>query len=1182
MRWTLIGLCCCLGLAGRVFAQAADKNTNLCAPVERALSEAQSELSAAGERIKRMQAEQAICSEALTSSAAELGKNRAVLQSTMAAKAGLCAGSSELVQGILQGRLSASALGDCLSSVDQNKLATMLDSWRRTEALLSSMGEFVTGTSDAVPSGSSSRSTSRVEQLAARLGASKGAPPLIFRRLLVEAVLRTAPKWWHRQQSGGATALERWFESSAPLDRVFVEEAQARLRSSQKGESGTALSDALDLIRAYQKLSGCGERAGQPRGCARASTLQHLLETSGPLLARRRVQEIWAADCSSLSAPILRTWLEEFPASTDTRADQWREVLNAASSKLYSCFLEEDSVLPSFTAWVGRRVPNAGDVHARMVPRIEALRTPGGAAVESYNHCAQAVHALRRLATPRGCSLPDGVQQTLAAWVGDPMFAEVAEAPLGLRICAREIRLLWEGKAAAVPSSFPHPPTASDFVIARVGILDTPIARLRQLCNERLGQPALLIDQLSRLAALARSFGESPRASPWRLDNQSLPIELGRFRSAEGWQSWLTNLTDHEPPCRALGLDEVRCQACEKLGDSALDCALAARLQHRWSQHKRVVLAALFLVATIVFGVVWLIRLLRAIRRFGGFLTRARTALARIGVEARPVRSRFVFPSHWPRLVMALPRRPAWERWGARAALVGTRLAGQVDERDVHRAGLVARTLDAEVAFVVHGEGAAPTLPAVRAVLEWAGRPSQRAVHILPVSIDRLEWARSSDDLLEQIEDASLRSNPFEVRGRITSSGQFWNRELLVSGLLASAEAGRWVIVTGLRRFGKSSLALEVARRLPGPSSYVDLAGFHLEMAMTADPARAADTILRYVCVQLHSSARQNPDVRGDLPDPPPAGACLDAPALAGWLRAFRAACASPKSVPATLIILDELEQAIGAGPVQLPRSLLVLSTVMGRLRNALTVPSGPGEAAPVGLLLCSALHPVLWAPMATLAHQSLMGAFESVCVPRLPAEVAQSMMRSLGARQGIRFTEEALSLMVEQAQGVPLLLRRLGSSVLEHYDGERARQGGLGAVEIGIEGARAAIGREEEDGAPLRVWVESEIADRSPAGLLLRELARKAVVSTAKLRVHAKQSVLAQFAEIGLDRELAPEEAERRAAEAAGVLVRMLGVTGLLEPEGDLTHPDAYRLPDGLVKRILEACDVAASAMST
>jgi hypothetical protein len=460
-------------------------------------------------------------------------------------------------------------------------------------------------------------------------------------------------------------------------------------------------------------------------------------------------------------------------------------------------------------------------------------------------------------------------------------------------------------------------------------------------------------------------------------------------------------------------------------------------------------------------------------------------------------------------------------------------------------------------------------LGAVRAVLDWAGRGGTRAVHVLPLAVSRLDWARSASDLLDLVEETSLRGNPFEVRGRITSSSQFWNRERLVSGLLAETRAGRWVVVTGLRRFGKSSLALEVARRLPGLSAYVDLAGFHHEIAFGKDPSLAVDAILRSVCARLIDSARAlYPRVK--VPEAPTAE--VDAAALTRVLRDLCTACApfAEGRAPPMLLVLDELEQVLAMDASRAGQALDVLAILLGRLRNAVGESPSPSGAASVGVLLCGALHPLLWAPLRTLGQQSIMGAFPSLCVPCLSPEAASSMMRGLGGRQGIRFADEALDLIIQQSQGVPLLLRRIGTSVLELYDPDHARQGSLGAVNVGIEGAREAVAREEREGSPLRVWVESEIAEPTgPAGAMLRALAAGRLAAST-LQEIAERGVLAQFASSGVTQSLAREEVQRRSQEAGSVLVRLLGETGLLIPVGDPIAPEAYELPDGAIRRIL------------
>ena len=206
-----------------------------------------------------------------------------------------------------------------------------------------------------------------------------------------------------------------------------------------------------------------------------------------------------------------------------------------------------------------------------------------------------------------------------------------------------------------------------------------------------------------------------------------------------------------------------------------------------------------------------------------------------------------------------------------------------------------------------------------------------------------------------------------------------------------------------------------------------------------------------------------------------PAGE-VDAAALTRVLRDLCTACApfADGRPPPMLLVLDELEQVLAMDALRAGQALDVLAILLGRLRNALGESPSPSGAASVGVLLCGALHPLLWAPLRTLGQQSIMGAFPSLCVPCLSPEAASSMMRGLGGRQGIRFADEALDLIIEQSQGVPLLLRRVGTSVLELYDPDHARQGSLGAVNVGIEGAREAVAREEREGSPLRVWVES------------------------------------------------------------------------------------------------------------
>jgi hypothetical protein len=1169
MRAPLVLILLCTPAAA--LAQPVDGG--VCGVAEHELAEARRRVQSLSAQLRAANEARQLCGEKLEGSTQQLAESREAVSACRDARENLCTAASTLVDGVLAGRTATNGLGACVDGEQQSRLADLLGGWAHATAVLSALDAYESGESDTLPAPRGEGRT-RAEQLAQRLvSGGRSQAPLLFRRLLIRALELVTPRTWRRLRAGGAASLDAWFASSAKLDEGLVREAQSGAEDPSDGNR--PLSAALRLVQAYRILAGCDERAPTARGCVRAQQLQELLESSGPLVARRRVQELWSTDCQALTPTQVLGWFQEFPsAHLAVGRSEWNDILDAATAKLYACFLTDERLGHSLVRWIAAQLPDAHALTGRTLVRIDELRSRFRDD-SALDLCARAVRALQVLPTPRRCEAPPGFSLPVSGWLAHPASRDEGKAEPPLRACMQLARDLWEGKASTIAAAFPRPPTASEMVSIKPGVAETPVARLRKLCDQRRGSDASFVAGVGELAQLAHGFGEQPAAAPWRYDRATgRPVEAQRFASARSAKAWLTHLVLRRSACQTLELPGERCQQCSDGPAAFYDCALVARIEARWSRLDQWLVITLFGLLSLISLLVWLSRLRRAFVEFGGWSAEVTRYLETLAVEVRPDPLRWLMPSRLKVLTLDLPEKAAWERWGKRAVVLRTAQGGKVTEGDVNAAAAAARAVDAEVALLLSDEDASPDLAAVRAILEWAAKGAKKAVQILPLSTNRLKWARSADDLLDLVEQTSLRGNPFEVRGRITSSSQFFDRERLVSGLLAGAQAGHWIVVTGLRRFGKSSLALEVARRLPGPSAYVDLAGFHHEIAFLPDGSQAADAILRYLCLQLTESARTHySGVR--LPEPPAAGEPLDAAELARWFRAYVGACteAAGGRPPAILLAFDELEQAIGVGPDRLGHALDVLAILVGRLRNSLSESAFPQGGARIGILLCSALHPLLWAPLSTLAHQSLMGSFSSVCVPRLPTDAALAMMRGLGARQGIRFTDAALDLIIREAQGVPLLVRRIGSSVLELYDPERARQGSLGAVEIGIEGASAALRREEEEGSPLRVWVESEIADlQTPAGVVLRQLAAAERMDMAALRAVATQVMREQFALTGIARTLPPVEAERRAEEAAGVLTRLLGETGLLEPEGDPLTPDGYHFPDGAIRRILRS----------
>jgi hypothetical protein len=1160
-----------LALAHASWASAASSDAGVCSAEAVRAEELRAALTACDQRALSAHEQARTSAEQSAALARQLAQSQGTATACQTARDGLCAGIGDFGRWVIDGGGAPGGLGACLAPDVQARVAAQLGAWSRVEPQLQGLLQFEAGARDELPSAAGGGALPVERAVAQLLAGGDGRPPLFYRRVLLAALERVAPRSWRRLQATGRGGLDAWLAAPGPLDAGLVAEVRrSAIRPRDHDRAGPTLAAGLSLVQTYSELARCEQLPPSAPDCRRARQLEELIETTGPLVIQRREQLIWATDCRTLGPGAVLEWLQDLPPPHQaTDGDSWGVIAESAFTKLYTCFLDDREAGASFPAWSSRVLPGPGQLTARALARLDLIRrrwADGG----DEDRCARAVRALQTLPPPTSCALPRAGRDVLAAWMGREPRGGV-RTPATLRACSDLLAAEWQGRTATVPSAFAQPPTASELVRAGATAPAVPTARLRALCGERRGGEAFPAEA-GAVVRLAAMFGEAPEAAPWHFDLASgAPAEQQRYALVSQPGRWARRLFSAEGACDAIALDPARCDRCSSAEASAFfDCALSARLERRWAAWQRTLWLGLGLAAAALAGAAWGARWAGAWRRFGGWNRRLRHHLDSIGVVVRRPSHTALRPSGLQCIELELPATQAWERWGRRAVVCRAGGGAHLLERDVNAAALRARAGGAELALLAHDVGASPDLSAVRALLEWAGRGSRKAVQVLPVPVDRLHWLRGPEDLLDLVEQTSLRGNPFEVRGRITSASQFFDRERIVSGLLAGVQAGSWTFVGGLRRFGKSSLALEVARRLPGPSGYVDLAGFYHEIAFSEDPALAADAILRYLSNRLCESFLARYGQGTPAPAPLPAGA-LDSGQVAEWFRGFAAAAAAGEGHRATSILLtfDELEQALAVAPERLPHALDVLSILVGRLRAAFG-DQGTG-AARIGVLLCGTMHPLLWAPLPALTGQSILGSLQTVFLPGLPDDAAEAMMRGLGARQGIRFTPEALSLVVREAQGIALLVRRIGSSVLELYDPERARQGSLGAVEIGIEGATAAVHREEEEGSPLRVWVESEIADpQTPPGALLRALARAGRLESAELRRQALALVARHFEATGIDRLLEPEERRRRLHEAAAVTVRLLGETGLLAPEGDLTNPGAYVFRDGIVRRIL------------
>lgn len=1141
------------------------KAIDVCSEVKQELSQAQTTLDQTKrelDALKIVSTELDAAQQALQKAQADLNQSQGEAGSCQQSRENLCRMTQSFARSLSEGSFVDEGLGECVADPVRQSLVRQLSGWTNVTKVLARLRAYSAGESD-LPPRMGPMSGSQAETLLAQSLDSRRGPPLLFRRILVEAVVLLAPKYWKSLKSKPGS-VDRWFLEAGELPSELVSEVGGDGREGSRAESAP-LAKALDLVSAYEMLADCNGPLAA-RDCHRATQLRRLIDAHGPLVARRRIEEIWSVDCSELAPTTINDWLRNLSVSR-SNTDETERVTSAVRAKLATCFLRDAEAPRSFAAWLAPLAPRTEDIRDASGAQIEELRRTFQSGAS--RHCGRAVRVLQNLPTTKTCSATEDTLKVLREWSAS------ATDKLGFEdaACDRYARALFAGESVIVDGSFPSPPAIDDVLRKVEDAPLTNMGHLRELCGQRSGQGDSFVAAATGLSAVARNLGEDPAHFPWLIDStRSVPREDVLAERAATTSHWLRSWFDDSLACSLLELNDSRCEACqESPGQPRYDCIKVGAVEKRWRARTGVLFAALIGLLLLAASLITFVRFRRALHRHGEWHAQSERHLSSLGLEVEGGRLRYFFPERFRRFTIRLPRSSAWARWG-NSAIVVRADDDAVRARDINHAGAVGKTSRSTLVFLVHRDGAAPDLGAVRAVLDWSARGGPKAVQIIMISTSRLLWTKKAEDLLELADESSLRSNPFEVRGRVTNSSQFFDRERLVSGLLGSAQAGHFSVITGLRRFGKSSLALEVARRLPGPTAFVDLSGFHHEIGISRDPSFAADAILRFACTQLLASAE---DYLGREPTLQAPEGTIDATTLASWLRDFAKELRHVRegTVPPALIIFDEVEQAIGASS-ELGHALDVLAILMGRLKNALPGASAR-EPSRVGVIFSSALHPLLWAPLATLAHQSIVGSFQFVAVPCLPREATVSMMQALGARQGIRFSEEALDLIVEESQGVPLLARRLGTSVLELYDPERARQGTLGAVQIGIEGVRAAVEREANKGSPSRVWIESEIAEpKSPGGAVLRALARAEWLKTTEVHQIAAAAFYREFESTGIKERLSPEEGERRAEEAGAVTVRILGESGLLRGHGDLTDPEGYELPGGVIRTILSSLD--------
>ena len=323
-----------------------------CSAVEQRVEETKQLLQACENDRQSVAADRDACGEELTSANQKVATSQAHTESCQASKSELCSEAATFAERLLEGRVTN--VGACIPGPDQSRLRQPLRGWEDAYGALSQLAAFGSGESDTLPV---AVGTTVAERLVARLVGTTAHDPVFYRRLLTEAVKLTAPRAWQRIRAGGATSIDAWFASADPLDGRLVDEAQ---HVASAGQRGPSLSAALGLVQAYQLITHCREET-PTAGCRRAHQLEGIFESTGPLLLRQRIEDIWAVDCRRIEPGTVLAWVQEFPAPPGASpTSDFSEVASAAQAKLFTCFLgdADGSGARSFRAWLDRALPS--------------------------------------------------------------------------------------------------------------------------------------------------------------------------------------------------------------------------------------------------------------------------------------------------------------------------------------------------------------------------------------------------------------------------------------------------------------------------------------------------------------------------------------------------------------------------------------------------------------------------------------------------------------------------------------------------------------------------------------------------------------------------------------------------------------------------------------------------------
>lgn len=268
-----------------------------------------------------------------------------------------------------------------------------------------------------------------------------------------------------------------------------------------------------------------------------------------------------------------------------------------------------------------------------------------------------------------------------------------------------------------------------------------------------------------------------------------------------------------------------------------------------------------------------------------------------------------------------------------------------------------------------------------------------------------------------QIEQYTGQTDLFAINTAVSDVLSFFGRTALLEELQRRLTTGQSVMVSGVRKAGKSSLLGRLREACGWPMAVVDLQGYSRGLPFIYD--EALDGWRTVVTVQWPGVAL--PAGWGHLPEGDSASKAQAFRQAVGELLAL---LDNQPNRPGLLLLLDEMDILLSESDY---------ADFAGTLRSVAEGTRARGRFA----LLMAGLTPFL--NRVDRLHElrnPFYSFFRELSMPPLEAEDVETMLLSLGGQMGVGFEPEARQLLKDVGGGHPFLIRQLASRAI----GERER----------------------------------------------------------------------------------------------------------------------------------------------